>query len=205
MRLSQITGADLAITYWGSPYMAHPIVSFRFADSLPICFSIETRKAIGQSYSALRGLYRQYTLIYIAADERDPIRLRSNYRVGEDVYLYRTVAPPDQARGRFREYLDSLNRLHNHPEWYNALTTNCTTNIRTQRPTNERMPWDWRLLVNGKADELLYERNLIAKAGLVFADLKRQSQINDRARAADQDPEFSRRIREDLPGFRPRQ
>src|SRR5438552_16608524 len=45
-RLSQITGMDLAVLYWGSPWMAHPIVSFRFADALPLCFSIETRKAI---------------------------------------------------------------------------------------------------------------------------------------------------------------
>src|SRR4030095_705060 len=77
VRLSQITGMDLAIMYWGSPWMAHPIVSFRFADALPLCFSIETRKTIGQHYSAVRGLYRQYTLIYIVADERDSILVRS--------------------------------------------------------------------------------------------------------------------------------
>ena len=48
VRLSQITGMDLAINYWGSPWIAHPIVSFQFADGLPLCFSIETRKTIGQ-------------------------------------------------------------------------------------------------------------------------------------------------------------
>ena len=52
--------------------------------------SIETRKTIGETYSAVRGLYRQYTLIYVVADERDSIRVRTNYRHGEDVYLYRT-------------------------------------------------------------------------------------------------------------------
>src|SRR5436190_19888125 len=93
-RLSQITGMDLAIMYWGSPWMAYPIVSFRFADALPLCFSIETRKTVGQEYSAVRGLYRQYTLIYIVADERDSIRVRRKYRHGEDVYLYRTLASP---------------------------------------------------------------------------------------------------------------
>src|SRR5262249_34737515 len=84
VRLSQITGMDIYIMYWGSPWMAHPIVSFRFADALPLCFSIETRKTLGQEYSALRGLYRQYTLIYIVADERDSIRVRSKDRHGED-------------------------------------------------------------------------------------------------------------------------
>ena len=200
VRLSQITGMDLAIMYWGSPWMAHPIVSFRFPDALPLCFSIETRKTIGQEYSAVRGLYRQYTLIYIVADERDSIRVRSNYRHGEDVYLYRTMASPAQARVRFLEYVNTINMLHDHPRWYNAITTNCTTNIRTQRPMSQRAPWDWRMLVNGKADEMLYERHAIATGGLPFSELKQRSLINKRARSADKDPDFSRLIREELPG-----
>lgn len=179
--------------------MAHPIVSFRFADALPLCFSIETRKAIGQSYSALRGLYRQYTLISVVADERDSIRVRSNYRHGEEVYSYRTMGSPAQARTRFLEYLNTINALRDHPHWYNALTSNCTINIRTQRSINERVPWDWRMLLNGKADEMLYERHAIATGGLPFAELKQRSLINKRARGADQDPDFSRLIREDLP------
>jgi hypothetical protein len=199
VRLSQIAGMDIAITYWGSPWIAHPIVSFRFADALPLCFSIETRKAIGQSYSALRGLYRQYTLVYVVADERDLIRVRSNYRQGEDVYLYRTTVSPEQARTRFLEYLNTINALRDHPRWYNAVASNCTSNIRTQRSINERMPWDWRLLLNGKADEMLYERHNIATGGAPFAELKQRSLINQRARAADQDPDFSGRIREGLP------
>jgi hypothetical protein len=199
VRFSQITGMDLAIMYWGSPWMAHPIVSFRFADALPLCFSIETRKTIGQEYSALRGLYRQYALIYIVADERDSIRVRSKYRHGEDVYLYRTLASPAQARARFLEYVAAINSLRDHPRWYNAITTKCTTNIRTQRPTNQRAPWDWRMLVNGKADEMLYERHVIATGGLPFSELKQRSLINERASAADKDPDFSRLIREGLP------
>ena len=99
---SQITGMDIAITNWGSPWMAHPIVSFRFADSLPLCFSIETRKTVDQEYSAVRGMYRQFTLIYIVADERDPIRLRTNYRKGEEVCLYRINASAKEAQDRFR-------------------------------------------------------------------------------------------------------
>jgi hypothetical protein len=199
LRLSQITGMDLAIMYWGSPWMAHPIVSFRFTDTFPLCFSIETRKTIGQKYSAVRGLYRQYTLIYVVADERDSIRVRSNYRHGEDVFLYRTMASPAQARARFLEYVSTINMLHDHPRWYNALTSNCTTNIRTQRSINQRAPWDWRMLVNGKADEMLYQHHAIATGGLPFSELKQRSLINKRARAADQDPDFSRLIREDLP------
>ena len=94
-----------------------------------------------------------------------------------------------------------MNELHTQSRWYNAVTTNCTTAIRTQRPANQRAPWDWRILLNGKGDELLYERNLIASDGLPFAELKKRSHINERARAVDQDPQFSYRIRDGLPGF----
>src|SRR5438309_4019658 len=198
VRLSQITGMDVAINYWGSPWISHPIVSFQFADALPLCFSIETRKTIGQKYSALAGLYRQYTLIYVVADERDVVSLRTNYR-REDVYLYRTLASPAQARERFLEYIKAMNMLHEHPRWYNEVTANCTTSIRTQRSVNERAPWDWRMLINGKADELLYERHAIATGGLPFSELKQRSLINKRARAVDKDPDFSRLIREELP------
>jgi hypothetical protein len=199
VRTSQITGADLAINYWGSPLIAHPIVSFQFADAPPVCFSIETRKQVGQSYSAIRGLYRQFELIYVVADERDVIRVRTNYRQGEDIYLYRTAMTPAQARERFHEYLRSLNHMRDHPRWYNAITTNCTTSIRDQHPPGERIPWDWRLLLNGKADELMFERHTIVTAGLAFSELKARSLIDARAKDADASADFSRLIRVGLP------
>ena len=198
VRLSQITGIDLAINYWGSPWIAHPIVSFQFADALPLCFSIETRKTIGQQYSTLAGFYRQYTLIYVVADERDVIRLRTNYR-REDVYLYHTLASPEQARQRFREYISTLNALHENPRWYNAVTENCTTSIRAQRAAKLRIRWDWRILLNGKADEMLYQDHAIATGGLSFPELKQRSLVDERARAADKNPDFSNIIREGLP------
>lgn len=198
VRISQITGIDLAINYWGSPWIAHPIVSFQFVGAPPLCFSIEIRKKVGQSYSTIGGLYRQFELIYIAADERDVIRLRTNYR-NEDVYLYRTTISPARARERFLEYIHSLNALRNKARWYNAITTNCTTSIRTQHPPKERVPWDWRILLNGKGDELMYERHAIVTGGLPFAELKARSLIDTRARAANDSPDFSQLIREGLP------
>ncbi|HEY0550022.1 MAG TPA: DUF4105 domain-containing protein [Verrucomicrobiae bacterium] len=198
VRFSKLTGIDIALTYWGSPWMAHPIVSFQFADAAPVAFSIETRKEIGESYSAVRGFFRQFELIYIVADERDVIRLRTNYRHGEEVFLYRTKVDAEQARARFREYIAKVNELHERPGWYNALTANCTTSIRTQRAAAERAPFDWRMILNGKSDEMAYERGALAGA-LPFAELKRRSLINPRAKAADKAQDFSRAIRADPP------
>ena len=201
VQLSKLGGVDLAITYWGSPWIAHPIASFQFSDSLPIAISIETRKAIGQDYSTLRGFYRQYDLAYIPADERDVLRLRTNYRHGEDVYLYHTTASAERARAIFLEYLKRLNRLHEHPEFYNAITDNCTTNIRVANVAasgTKAPPWDWRILLNGKGDELLYQRGVIDRS-LPFAELKALSLINPRAKAAEASPNFSELIRIGLP------
>lgn len=201
VRLSQITGVDFAITYWGSPYMAHPIASFQFADAPPVCFSIETRKEVGESYSALGGFFRQYELIYIVAYESDVIRLRTNIRSGEDVYLYRLNLSPEKARGRFMDYLSALNQLHEQPRWYNAATTNCTTSIRAQRDSSKRAAWDWRMLVNGKGDEMMFERGAFLTGGLPFPELRARAHINESAKAADGSSDFSTLIRKGLPGF----
>jgi Domain of unknown function (DUF4105) len=201
VRLSQITGVDLFINYWGSPWMAHPIISFQFADTPPICFSIETRKEVGEKYSAIGGIYRQYELVYTAADERDVVRLRTNYRKGEESYLYRARISPANARERFMEYITNLNQMRENARWYNAITTNCTTAIRSQHPRGERLPFDWRMLVNGKGDEMLYERKAVETSDLPFAELRSRALINTAAQAADQSPDFSKLIRQNRPGF----
>jgi hypothetical protein len=194
VHVSKLTGLDIALCYWGSPLMAHPIASFQFADSLPVCFSIETRKEVGESYSAIGGFYRQYELIYLVADERDVIRLRTNFRYREDAYLYHLKIPPERVRERFMDYVTALNELHRQPRWYNAVTANCTTSIRTQHDASERTPWDWRMLANGYSDEMLYERGGL-DTSVPFAELKQRVHINERARAANDAPDFSARIR----------
>jgi hypothetical protein len=202
-KLSNLKHLDIAITWWGSPWIAHPILSFDFGSQGHVAMSIETRDVVGQSYSAIRGFYRQYALIYIAADERDVIRLRTNYRKDEEVYLFRTTATPEQARGLFLQYLDRFNELHQRPEWYNALTNNCTTNIAVSAAASrdQHTHWDWRMLLNGKGDEMMYEKGQLVTDGLSLPELKVRAHINDAARAADRDPNFSTRIREGRPGF----
>lgn len=201
VRLSQLTGVDMFINYWGSPWMAHPIVSFQFADSAPLCFSIETRKEVGEAYSALGGLYRQFELYCVVADERDVIGLRTRIRPGEQSFLYHMLLSPESARERLLEYLASINDLRVRPRWYNAVTTNCTTAIRGQHPAGSRIPWDWRILVNGKADEMLHERGYVATGGMTFPELRQRALINPAAQAAGTAPDFSRRIRAGRPGF----
>lgn len=127
--LSQILGVDLFLTHWGSPWIAHPIVSFAFADGTYLAMSIEARKETGQSYSVVRGFFRQYHLICIVAEERDVVGLRTIHRAEDKVRLYRTLTSPDDARNLFLQYLKWIESLRTQPEWYNALTRNCTTRV----------------------------------------------------------------------------
>ena len=200
--LAQLTGVDLFITYWGSPWIAHPILSFQFADGQRVAFSIEARKEQGEVYSALKGFFRQYELIYIVGDEADLIRLRTTYRSGEEVYLYHTTLSASEARAVFVDYLRGLNELHAQPAFYNALTDNCTTGIRihTAAAPGVALPWNWRLLLNGKADEYVYREGGFA-GDLPFDALKQAAHINDAARAAGDAADFSLRIRQGRPGF----
>jgi len=197
--LDKLRTVDLYMVYWGSPNMAHTMVSFGFEGGDHVCFSIETRKQKGQGYSAIKGLFRQFELIYIVGDERDLVRLRTNYRQGEEVYLFRLTGSPQKARAFFLDYVRRVNGLHRRPEWYSAITHNCTTSIRMQRAAADRAPWDWRMLVNGYGDELLYERGMIA-TNLPLAELKARCHVNARARAADREADFSRLIRQGVPG-----
>ena len=200
--LSRLRGVDLFLTYWGSPWIAHPIVSFDFGGGNHVAMSIETRKQVGEDYSAFRGFFRQYELIYIISDERDLIRLRSNYRTGEDVYLFHTKASPQVARALFLEYLERINRMRDTPEWYNALTNNCTTNISVMTAAAQGIHprWDWRILFNGRADQMLYQRGDLA-GDLPYAELKAKAYINPAAKAAGEAPDFSQQIRAGRPGF----
>ena len=198
--LSKLRTLDLFISSWGSPYIVHTIMSFGFAGDDYVAISIETRKTKDEEYSAIKGFFKQYELFYVVSDERDVVRLRTNYR-GEEVYLYRLNAPPELARKVFLDYLKFVNHLNEQPEWYNALTHNCTTAIRGHVvPYTMVHSWpSWKLLVNGYLDGQLYEIGAVDRS-LPFADLKARSRINERAQAADAAPDFSKQIREGLPG-----
>src|SRR5512139_1777361 len=196
--LARLRGLDLFVIYWGSPSIAHTILSWDFGDGQHLAVSIETRKEKGESYSAVRGFFRQYELYYVVADERDVVGVRTNHR-REDVYLYRLRTPPARARALLLNYLEAVNRLTRHPRWYNAITYNCTTTIRLHlADVVTGIPRDWRWLANGHLDELLYEMGAVNHA-LPFDEFKRFSYINPKAQAVPRAGDFSAAIRKGLP------
>jgi hypothetical protein len=196
--LNQLQAIDLVSVYWMGPAIAHVFLSFVFADGQNLAVSIETRKEQGEGYSTLKGFFRQYELFYVVADERDVIGLRTNYRKDppEDVYIYRMHAPIENGRKVFLEYLKRINQLHEQPEFYNTLTTNCTTQIWASTRVNPHgVPMSWKILASGYVPQYLYEQGLIRAEGQSFAEVQQRAYVNPRTRAADPAGDFSALIR----------
>jgi len=195
--LQQLSGVDLIASYWMGPKIAHIFLSFEFNGREHVAVSIEARRARGEPYSSLQGFFRRFELIYVVADERDVIRLRTNYRRDppEQVYLYRLRGTLGDARRLFLAYVAEINSLYEKPQFYNSLTTNCVGSIWTLSRVNpDHLPYSWKILLSGYVPELLYDSKRV-DTSVPFAELQRRAHINTRAQAADADPDFSQRIR----------
>src|SRR5262245_41745821 len=199
--LAHLTSVDLFISYWWPGPVGHTFVSFNFDNAPPVCISIETRPEEGESFSPVASLFKQYELIYVVGEERDLVRVRTDYR-SEEVYLYRIRASPEGVRRLFLVYLDRINELYDRPEWYHLLKSNCTLNIvRYANAAGREGRWDFRLLLNGWSDRYLYAAGWL-DTSLPFEELRARSRITDVVRAADDGPDFPQRIRASLPGGR---
>jgi len=195
--LNGLRSLDLFLSYWAGPEMAHVILSFGFEDGEYLAWSIEVRRSRGGAFAPVADLFKSHPLVIVAADERDVVRVRSNLR-GEDVQLYRLNVSPEAARRLLLEYVTDANALAVQPEFYNSLTTNCTTTaIKMMRTVGAAVPFDWRLIVNGFLPEYAYEQGAL-DARLPLTTLRERSHIDASARRADA-ARFSRLIRASVP------
>ena len=109
------------------------------------------------------GFFRQFELVYVVADERDVVRLRTNYR-GERVFLYRL---DDVARGSPRSARavprGGRTRWPGEPGLVQRVHRELHDGHLAQRAGHlaPDSPFDWRLLANGYLDQMAYERGLV--------------------------------------------
>lgn len=196
--LSKLRSADLFMSYWAGPEMAHVIMSFGFEGDDYLAWSIEVRRRKGGEFSPLADLFKSNPLVIVAADERDVVGVRSNVR-GEDVQLYRLRMPPDAARTLLLEYVRDANRLSEHPSFYNSITTNCTTTVvKMMRAVGDTIPLDWRLIVNGYLPDYAYERGAL-DTRKTLPELRQAAHIDERAKTVGLTQDFSRLIRVGVP------
>jgi hypothetical protein len=200
VRLSRLRGLDLFHHAFEGDLLAHPVLSFDFAEDGHVAFSVESRRRKGERFVPLAGLYKRYGLICLAGDERDFIRERATFR-DEPVRLYRSTFDQAKVLTMFLNTIAALNELHKAPRFYNTITANCTTSYRAQAAVADRSWFDYRLLLNGRIESLFYERGALVTDGLPLDQLVERASINEAAMAAHDDPEFSARIREGRPGF----
>jgi hypothetical protein len=201
VQLSHLTGLDFFVSYWSEGPVAHTFVSFIFDNAPPLSISIETRPEEGEGFDPLASLFKQFELIYVVGDERDLVRVRTNYRE-ETVYLYRLNSPVENVRKLLLVYLERINELADRPEFYHLLTNSCTINIiRYANAAGRTGQFNIRHLLNGLIDSYLYHSGRVDTT-LPFEELRRRSLINDVAQVADDAPDFSDRIRVSLPTAR---
>jgi len=178
-----------------APSLAHTMLAFGFDDEEYLGVSVEARLEKGETYSPVRGALRQFELMYVVADERDLIQLRTEHR-NADVYVYRTQVTPEQARALFVDMMQRVNQIAQQPEFYDTLTNNCTTNIvrHVNRVRPGRIPFDIGVLLSGHSDRLAYDLGLIDRSR-PFEEVRAAARVNDLARRYKDNPRFSQLIR----------
>jgi hypothetical protein len=194
--LTRLSGVDfIVVPFPRVPALAHTMLSFVFADGNNLAVSVEARLEKGERYSPLRGTLRQYELMYVVADERDVIPLRSEHR-HLDVYIYRTKATPEEAREMLASVLERVNQLARQPEFYHTLTNNCTTNLvaHVNKIRPGRVAYGWQLLFNGHSGRLAYDLGLL-DTNQPFEQTQQLAWANQRIRQARTSGNFSEEIR----------
>lgn len=192
--LRKLESAWFIVEPFGAVGAAHTFVSFGFGDGDFVAISVEIRKEKGESFSPLRGLLRDYEIMYVIGDERDLVKLRTNYR-RDSVFLYPIRTTPERREAMFRSMLSRANELRARPEFYNTLTNTCTTNlvkhVNTIAP--DRIPFSPAVLLPANSDRLAFDLGLI-ETNLPFAETRSAAQINDLAARYADDPAFSVKI-----------
>ena len=196
--LNKLKTTDLFLSYWAGPEMAHVIISFGFEDEKYLAWSVEVRRKKGGEFSPIADMFKTSPLVIVAADERDVIGVRTNVR-GEDVQLYRLRTSPENARRMLMGYVERANALAKRPEFYNSITTNCSTTIvQIARAVGSRIPFDWRLLVNGYLPEYVYEKGSV-NIKYPLEELRKLSRISSRALEIGLTDQYSQNIRTEVP------
>jgi hypothetical protein len=159
---TKISSIDAVFSHWDDlEVIAHSMLGINFTDGTTLVFSLETRLPAGVEQDGIVGLYRRYALAMIVGTPEDLYSLRTDHR-GETLYVYRIDADSKYMQQTVCSLLEMAGRLQRQPEFYNSLFRNCTTGLLPMLPEAEGLKnGDIRLLLNGMAAKMLFERNLL--------------------------------------------
>lgn len=195
--LSKIKSVDFVIEPFSKfRGAAHTFLSFGFENNEYISISIEIRKKIGQEFSALKGFFNWYDIMYVIADENDAIKLRSNYRK-DKVYIYPIKISKTKNQALFLHMINKANKLKEKPEYYNTITNTCATNIarHINAISPKMIPFSYKILMPGYIDQLVFDLKII-DTHIPLSEAQKKFLINDRAIKYADHPDFSQKIRD---------
>jgi len=196
--IDELESVDFIVEPLAEIAVAHTFLSFGFKNGEYLAISVEIRKEVGEEFSPIKGLFDQFELMYVIADERDVIRLRTLHR-NDTLYLYPAIVTKEKVQELFVHMIHRVNDLKKTPEFYNTITNTCTTNIvdHINAITERRVPWDLRVLLPLDSDEYAYELGLI-DTSIPFQELRATHKINSYVDTYQDAPNFSQKIREHL-------
>ena len=190
----QITSVDLVTATWGTPWIAHTMISFGFSDGQHVVFSAEIRRTKDEEFSVFGGMVRQFELVLIGADERDVIHLRTESR-DELASLFPLTLQAGQRKALFLSFVQFGNALAAQPQWYNTLTDNCTTvPFRIARALGDPLPLDWRILLSGKVQGYLHDRGLL-RPDMNLAEIEKRALLPEFGPMPTDGAAYSRAVR----------
>jgi len=160
----RISSIDAVFSHWDNmDEIAHSMLGLNFADGTTVVISLETRLPEGASQNGIDGLYRRYGLAMLAGTPDDFYGLRTNHR-GETLYVYRLDMNHPTMRDTVISVFDRAAEMQRKPEFYNTLSRNCSTGLLPMLPGAERhLNGDIRVMLNGLAAKMLYEKELIVR------------------------------------------
>ena len=178
---------------WRGP--AHTFVTFGFGGADYVGVSVEARREEGEEYGVVTGAFDRFEILYVVGTERDLVGRRAFDAAGP-LYLYPIRATPAAIRTLFVSMLTRADALGTHPEFYNTLANNCTSNLlgHVQPLVDRRIPSGLLTVFPGYADGVAKKLDLIADDADIDT-IRTRYRIDERARAALDSADFSRRIR----------
>ena len=196
--LSRLESVDVALSYWGAP--RSPMRWCPLASATAGTWCSRSRYAASWAMRSPRsGLLPPVRAVGAGVHRRgQPAGTHQCARRG------RLPVSRAHARGRaralFLAYVETANGLARQPRFYNTLTANCITIVyQLARRIVPGLPMDYRLLLSGYLPEYLYRIGALrgADSARAYRDAGRYT---DRARATADAAQFSRNIRQGVPG-----
>lgn len=181
--------------------LAHTFLTFEIETATgPQYFSVsvEIRREKGESYSPIKGIFRNYELNYVIGSEIDLIGVRTVMRPKDQVWMFPLNTDPKSVQMLFVDISDRMNQLAQKPEFYSTFFNNCTNNLvgHTYELTAESInAWDPRIVLPGYSARFAFDNALIGNGQESFQQLSDRCRIDPLARRHGLKAGFSQAIR----------